>query len=101
MVREFAQSPSFILRKSFIVFCTKAISVFSFKTFKEYFLEAYIQMHSDKTLEVKLKFLKSVPVIRPYLESDVDLLLQFNEKLDLLTMHDPAKCVIELSQKID
>lgn len=53
-------------------------------------------MSSDKIAEVRMKFLHSVLIIRPYLEVDVGILLDFNQKLDHLGMQDSTKCVIEL-----
>ena len=82
MVREFALSQSNIFRKAFITFCTHAVKVFSVSSFKDHFLEHYIVMATDRVAEVRLKFLYSAPVIRPYLEQDIDLMLRYNEILN-------------------
>ena len=61
-----------------------AVKIFSFKTFKLFFLEDYMTMVSDRVAEVRVKFLQSAPIIRPYLEQDIDLMLKFNNNLNYL-----------------
>ena len=58
-------------------------------------------MSTDKITEVRLKFLYSAPLIRPYLEQDIDLMLNFNERLNTLRNNDLQKNVMDLAQKID
>ena len=36
------------------MFCLNAVKVFSFKQFKEYFLETYVEMASDKIPEIRI-----------------------------------------------
>ncbi len=57
VVTEYAKSNSFVLRKTYISLCIAAIKVFSFKTFKTYFLDDYMQMVHDPVAEVRMKFL--------------------------------------------
>jgi hypothetical protein len=68
IINDFAKSSSFVLRKTFIAFCISAVKVFSFKTFRTFFLECYLNMFHDKVSEVRMKFLQSAPSIRPYFE---------------------------------
>jgi hypothetical protein len=50
-------------------------------------------MATDRINEVRVAFLNSTPIIRPYLEFDVDLLLRFNEILNTLAMdHSNIVC---------
>ena len=79
---ELGSSSSFVMRKAYITFCQEAVKVFSLRAFRESFFETYRDMSSDKTAEVRMKFLHSVLLIRPYLEIDVGALLEFNQRLD-------------------
>ena len=47
MVNTFALGNSFVLRKAFITFCSQAIQVLSFRKFREYFLENYLELAND------------------------------------------------------
>jgi hypothetical protein len=90
-----------VLRKAYISFCMSAIKIFSFKTFKTFFLEDYMSMVEDPVMEVRMKFLQSAPIIRPFLEQEIDLILMFNNSLNFLQTQDPSKTIIELAQKIN
>ncbi len=57
VIGEFAKSTSFVLRKAYIAFCMAAVKIFSFKTFKTFFLEDYMAMVKDPVAEVRVKFL--------------------------------------------
>lgn len=57
VITEYAKSSSFVLRKAYIGFCISAVKIFSFKTFKQYFLEDYMAMVNDPVAEVRMKFL--------------------------------------------
>lgn len=72
----------------------------SFRRFKETFLELYLKMASDKIAELRIQFLYSATVVRPYLEQDVDLLLRFNNGLNQLQM-DSSQSVCLVSNRID
>eukprot|EP00347_Sterkiella_histriomuscorum_P001141 403373167 len=60
------------------------VKVFSVKSFKKHFLEPYLSMGEDKVAEVRIKFLYSAPLIRPYLENN-----------------DQSRNVMDLAHKID
>lgn len=56
-MQEYARSNSFVLRKTYISVCIAAVKIFSFKTFKSYFLDDYMLMVNDPVAEVRMKFL--------------------------------------------
>lgn len=58
-------------------------------------------MHQDKTVEVRIKFLNAAPIIRPFIELDVDQVLNFNEALDMLRNIESSQCVLETCKKTD
>lgn len=43
-----------------------------------------MEMANDPLQQVKIHFLNSALKIRPYLEQDLDLILRFNENLNML-----------------
>ena len=47
MVNTFALGNGFVHRKTFITFCSQAIQVLSFRKFREYFLENYLELAND------------------------------------------------------
>lgn len=55
-------------------------------------------MSEDKTVEVRIKFLMSIPLIKPYLKIDIDQMLIFNEKIDLFRENETHKFALELFQ---
>jgi hypothetical protein len=62
--------------------------VLSFRKFREYFLEIYMSMATDEVSAVKVHFLNSVIIIRPYIEQDLDLMIKFNNHLTTLRLCD-------------
>jgi len=87
-VNTFALGNGFVLRKTFITFCAEAIQVFSFKMFREHFLESYLVLTNDPIDQVKVHFLKSVLASRPYIQQDVDLMIRFNNLLTQLRLSE-------------
>lgn len=74
------------MRKCFIIFCTSAIKVLSYKSFKQHFMPVYLEMAKDKIQDVRIAFLNSVTAIRPYLELDQGSLNEFNICLSTFLM---------------
>jgi hypothetical protein len=83
-------SNSFHHRKAFITFCVSSLKVLSFRKFKEFFLDHYIKMAKDSISEVQIHFLNSAVIVRPYIEQDLDLLLQFNTNLSMLRLSEKS-----------
>jgi hypothetical protein len=52
MVQEFGKSKTFSLRKTFIMFCSSAIKVLSYQTFKQHFFDLYLSLAADKVTDV-------------------------------------------------
>jgi hypothetical protein len=50
------------------MFCSQIIKVISLKSFKEHFLDFYLETANDKIPEVRVAFLNYAPAIRPYFE---------------------------------
>jgi hypothetical protein len=57
IINDFAKGSSLVMRKSYITFCTQAIAIFSFRRFKEQFLEPLLLLADDVTPQVKIHFL--------------------------------------------
>ena len=86
MINDYGKSKTFSLRKTFIMFCSSAIKVLSYQTFKQHFFELYLSLSSDKVPDVRITFLNSVCNIRPYLELDPPALNLFNVALSNFLM---------------
>lgn len=56
-----------------------------------------MSLATDKVAEVRMKFLYSAPLIRPYLEQDIDLILRYNELLNHFRNQDSSTNVMELA----
>jgi hypothetical protein len=100
MVQEFGKSKTFSLRKTFIMFCSSAIKVLSYQTFKQHFFDLYLSLAADKVTDVRITFLNSVCNIRPYLELDPTALNLFNIALSGFLM-DLSQTVFELTSQVD
>jgi hypothetical protein len=100
MVQEFGKSKTFSLRKTFIMFCSSAIKVLSYQTFKQHFFDLYLSLAADKVTDVRITFLNSVCSIRPYLELDPTALNLFNIALSGFLM-DLSQTVFELTSQVD
>jgi len=88
------------MRKCFILFCMSAIRVLSFKTFKQHFMQLYLDMGKDKIQEVRIAFLNSVTSIRPFLELDQSSLNDFNLCLSSFLM-DQTPVIFEITSSLD
>lgn len=89
-----------MLRKAYISFCTQAIKVLSFRKFREYFLDLYISMATDEVSAVKVHFLNSAMIIRPYIEQDLDLMIKFNNHLTTLRLSE-KRDVSATAERVD
>ena len=96
MQTEFALSPSFTHRKSFIIVCTEVVSKISFGIFMEHFFDSYLLMAQDKVTDVKIQFLNSVCSVRPYLELLPNCLNQFNVALSGM-LNDQSQFIYEMT----
>jgi hypothetical protein len=97
---DLADSPSCVLRKTFILFCNTAVETFSRGFFKSHFLPSYLSLHKDKVACVRMEFAHSVRKIKPALDYDASL---SNELISILTqMHgDADPDVVEAVQQSD
>lgn len=57
-------------------------------------------MAKDRVTEVRIHFLNSAPLIRPFFEHDLDLMINFNNTLNLLRFSDNSK-VSEVAEHVD
>ena len=81
LILDFAQNKSYILRKAFISLCEGAIKTISRKNFISWFMKAYMELSRDSIKAVKLEFVKSLQIIKPYFDYDMDTNVKF---LDLI-----------------
>jgi hypothetical protein len=55
----------------------------------------------DPVAEVRVCFLNSVSVVRPYLEKDIDMILKINNSLNNLRMTDNSKLVSQAAERLE
>lgn len=99
--KEFFNSQSFIHRKGYIQLCAHLVKLISFKNFRELFLSNYMKAIEDPVAEVRVSFLNSVSTVRPYLENDIDLILQFNNSLNAIRTNETSKVVSVAIEKME
>ena len=97
---ELSQGSSLIYRNTYIQFCIESIKVFSYRFFREEFLGPYLGLAADPVPSVKISFLNSLPFIRPYLDHDVDTVIEINNLIAALK-DDLAADVQEQAENID
>jgi hypothetical protein len=100
-INEFYQSKSFANRKAFIYLCQSLVQVSSFQKFKDTFLEQYMTLAEDPVAEVRVCFINSVSVVRPFLEKDIDIILKFNNSLNNLRMADKSRLVAQAAERLE
>lgn len=68
--------------------------------FKTHFMKEYLRLSNDRVPHVRMEFVNSLLVIKPYFDDDQDLSL---EMMDILTtlQSDPDRDVIEAVEHTD
>ena len=90
-------------RRSFIFVCKYAIRLMSRDFFKRHFIREYMALASDRVPHVRMEFVNSLLVIKPYFdidESEQELSLELVDLLNAL-MHDQDRDVVEAAEHTD
>ena len=68
--KELFQSSNWKQRRSYIFFCKYAIRLMSKEFFKKHFMREYMALANDKVPHVRMEFVNSLLVIKPYFDGD-------------------------------
>lgn len=101
--KELMKSSNWKNRRSFIFFCKYAIKLMSRENFKRNFLKDYMALASDRVPHVRMEFVNSLLVIKPYFDSDPASVDISEELVDLLMSltKDNDRDVIEAAEHTD
>ena len=87
-------------RRSYIFFCKHAVRLMSIEFFKTHFMKEYLKLATDRVPSVRMEFVNSLLVIKPYFDDDQDLSLEMMDILSNL-QSDPDRDVIEAVEHTD
>lgn len=98
--KDLVMSNNWKQRRSYIFFCKHAVQLMSHEFFKTHFMKEYLRLATDRVPHVRMEFVNSLLVIKPYFDDDQDLSL---EMMDILTslQSDPDRDVIEAVEHTD
>ncbi len=98
--QDLAESNSCVLRKTFIYFCQYAIKNLSREFFKNNFLNLYLSLSKDKIATVRIEFSKSISLMKPFFDYDLDLNLELSDIINNLKS-DHDREVVEAIEQSD
>lgn len=97
---ELISSSNWKQRRTFVLFCKYAVRFMSKEFFEKHFMREYINCSKDKVPSVRMEFVNSLLLVKPYFDNDQNISL---ELVDILTSmnSDPDRDVVEAVEHTD
>mmetsp|Transcript_4775 Transcript_4775/g.8187 ORF Transcript_4775/g.8187 Transcript_4775/m.8187 type:complete len:260 (+) Transcript_4775:1494-2273(+) len=100
VLKELSYGSSWILRRTFIIFCRYAVRYLPRELFKKHFLKDFVLSGKDRVHHVRQEFAQAMFVIKPHFDYDTTTSLELMDSLQQL-LDDPDANVVEAAEHTD